>query len=178
MTVMNEVERKACEDRIAIVLDELAIEFTIDHHTAVFTVEEAKAVRGEWAGAHLKNLFLCDRKKERFWLIVALEHKVVRLRELGNAVGEPRGLRFANVDHLQEMLGVQAGAVTPFALMNESAEDVNVLLDQDILQYDQVNAHPLHNMATLRLTSNDLLRFMEAQGATVTQVHFAEPAHD
>ena len=62
------------------------------------------------------------------------------------------------------MLGVPAGSVTPFALINTSAEAVIVVVDAALLDFAEVNCHPLVNTATTRLATQDLIRFIEACG--------------
>jgi Ala-tRNA(Pro) deacylase len=171
---MSEQKTQGCEERVSDALDDLGIDFELQHHPPVFTVAEAKALRTELKGAHLKNLFLCDRKKRRFLMLVALEYKRIDLRELGKRLDVASGLRFANDGHLRDILGVTTGAVSPFALLNDGDGKVEVILDEDILNETWVNAHPLHNAATVTLTSTDLLRFLDAQGCQVHQLSFLD----
>ena len=60
-------------------LEHLGIDTETISHPAVYTVEEAKALRGRLPGAHSKNLFLKD-KKNCFWLVVTLEDKTIDLK--------------------------------------------------------------------------------------------------
>ena len=159
--MMDEQRRDALETRCLDALADAGIRPALHHHPPVYTVEEARAQRGEVPGAHIKNLFLCDRKKRHFWLLTALEHQPIFLKALALHLDSDKRLRFANEGHMEELLGVEPGAVTPLAVMNDGEGRVSILLDRGILDHDQVNAHPLHNGATVTLDVPDLLRFLE-----------------
>ncbi|MBX9945367.1 MAG: prolyl-tRNA synthetase associated domain-containing protein [Reyranella sp.] len=131
-------------------------------HPAVFTVEEAKALRGNLPGHHIKNLFLRN-KKEEMWLVVALEDRAVDLKRLGEALGAGR-LSFGSPERLRRHLGVEPGSVTPFALINDDARVVRLALDRGLAEGGPVNAHPLVNTMTTAVAAADLLRFFEATG--------------
>ena len=131
-------------------------------HPPVFTVEEAKALRGNLAGHHIKNLFLRN-KKEEMWLVVALEDRAVDLKRLGEALGAGR-LSFGSPDRLRRHLGVEPGSVTPFALVNDEARVVRLALDRGLSEGGPVNAHPLVNTMTTAIALEDLLRLFEATG--------------
>jgi Ala-tRNA(Pro) deacylase len=131
-------------------------------HPPVFTVEEAKALRGNLAGHHIKNLFLRN-KKEEMWLVVALEDRAVDLKRLGEALGAGR-LSFGSPDRLRRVLGVEPGSVTPFALVNDEARVVRLALDRGLSEGGPVNAHPLVNTMTTAIATADLLRLFEATG--------------
>jgi Ala-tRNA(Pro) deacylase len=133
-------------------------------HPPVFTVEQAKALRGDLPGHHIKNLFLRN-KKEEMWLVVALEDRAVDLRRLGEVLGAGR-LSFGSAERLRRHLGVEPGSVTPFALVNDEAHLVRLALDRGIADGQAVNAHPLVNTMTTALAPADLLRFFEATGHT------------
>ncbi len=70
-------------------LAELGIEARTFTHPPVHTVDEAKARRGEIAGAHIKNLFLRN-KKGAMWLVTCLEDREIDLKALGRALGAGR----------------------------------------------------------------------------------------
>jgi Ala-tRNA(Pro) deacylase len=143
-------------------LSELGIATTTAEHPPVFTVEEAKALRGQIAGCHIKNLFLKD-KRDQLWLVVCSEDRAIELKTLPTVIGSAR-LSFARPDLLREVLGVEPGSVTPFALINDTARRVSVVLDAGMMQADRLNCHPLHNSATTTISSAGLLRFIEACG--------------
>lgn len=143
-------------------LEELGIQSKSVMHPPVFTVEEAKAQRGTLPGAHIKNLFLRN-KKGAMWLITCLEDRKIDLKALGKTLGAGR-FSFASADRLMTYLGVRPGAVTPFAVINDSDRAVAMVLDKGILGNDPVNAHPLVNDMTTALESADLIRFLEAEG--------------
>ncbi|MGV1015127.1 MAG: YbaK/EbsC family protein, partial [Methyloceanibacter sp.] len=71
---------------------------------------------------------------------------------------------FAKNHLLEQVLGVAPGAVTPFALINESAREVRVVVDKSLMDFTEVNCHPLENTATTRLKTADLMRFIRACG--------------
>jgi Ala-tRNA(Pro) deacylase len=130
-------------------------------HDPVFTVEEAKRLRGELPGGHTKNLFLRN-KKGRMWLVVCLEDREIDLKALGAQLDGGR-LSFASADRLMTYLGVVPGAVTPFAALNDTQAQVQVMLDRGMLEtHDRLNFHPLDNAMTTGIAPGDLVAFLRA----------------
>lgn len=142
-------------------LDALGIAQRTVSHPPVFTVEEAKALRGELPGHHIKNLFLRN-KKGRMWLVTCLEDREIDLKALGERLDAGR-FSFGSADRLMTYLGVRPGAVTPFAVINDKAGAVTMVLDGGVMAGGPVNCHPLVNTMTTALASADLLRFLEAE---------------
>ena len=105
-------------------LDQLGIESVTHEHPAVFTVEGSAALRNRLPGAHCKNLYLRDKEK-RNWLVVAPAEKPFDLKELQQRLGSDR-LSFGSAERLMQFLGVEPGAVTPFALINDGAGQVTL----------------------------------------------------
>ena len=143
-------------------LDALGIAHQTHTHPPVFTVEEAKALRGTLPGGHCKSLFLKDRKGG-LWLVVTLEECRVDLKALADALGAPR-FSFGSAELLYEVLGVRPGSVTPFAAVNDLARRVTVVLQRAMLEHDPLNYHPLENDRTTAVAPGDLVRFLEAGG--------------
>ena len=108
-------------DQLLARLAELGLTTRTVTHPPVFTVEEAKALRGELPGAHIKNLFLRD-KKGKMWLVVAEEDRPIDLKALGELLGGR--LSFGSADRLMTYLGVIPGAVTPFGVINDAGNQV------------------------------------------------------
>lgn len=143
-------------------LDDLGIAHRTHRHPPLFTVEESKALRGQLPGGHCKNLFLKD-KRDRLWLVVALEDTPVDLKALARHFGAGR-FTFGKPELLLEVLGVTPGSVTPFALANDPDGRVTVVLDAAMLAVDPLNYHPLTNEATTTVATADFRRFVAACG--------------
>jgi Ala-tRNA(Pro) deacylase len=145
-------------------LEQLGIAERTVEHPPVFTVEEAKALRGNLPGHHIKNLFLRN-KKEEMWLVVALEDRAIDLKRLGEVLSAGR-LSFGSALRLKRHLGVEPGSVTPLALINDESRSVQLVLDRGLVDGhgEPVNVHPLVNTMTTAMASADLLRFFEATG--------------
>jgi Ala-tRNA(Pro) deacylase len=142
-------------------LDELGIAFVNHNHAPLFTVEEARGIRGDLPGCHTKNLFVRD-KKQRMWLLVCEQDTEVRLREVEGVIGSKR-LSFGSPKRLMHYLGVIPGAVNPFAIMNDRNRAVQVVLDRNILEHEPLNFHPLDNAMTTAVSADDFLRFLDAE---------------
>jgi Ala-tRNA(Pro) deacylase len=155
----------------------MGIEVETTHHAPVFTVEEAKAVRGGLPGCHTKNLFVRN-KKQRMWLIVCEQDRPVDLRALGERLGAGR-LSFGSPRRLMQRLGVTPGSVNPFAIVNDLEGVVTVVLDRAILdQSGPLNFHPLDNAMTSAISAQDFLDFLEAEGHPPVVLSFdSEPLH-
>lgn len=130
-------------------------------HEPVFTVDESQALRGSLPGGHAKSLFLRDKKKN-FWLVVAKEDRPVDLKALGRLLGGR--LSFGDSDKLWHVLGVRPGAVTPFAVINDTACRVKVILDEQLMAEDPLNFHPLDNSMTTAIGRDELVTFLRATG--------------
>lgn len=143
-------------------LEALGIAQITIEHAPMFTVEQSREFRGQIPGAHTKNLFLID-KEGRMVLVVAKEDTRVDLKALASQLGHGR-YSFGKAPLLLTVLGVEAGSVTPFALINDGARDVTVVIDKSLMDFAEVNCHPLENTATTRLKTADLMRFIRACG--------------
>ncbi len=143
-------------------LRSLGIETTTHQHPPVFTVEEARTHCAHLPGGHCKSLFLKD-KKDRLYLLVALDERAIELNAIGKIVGSAR-LSFGKPDLLMAVLGVMPGSVTPFALINDQEHRVSVVLDAGMMRAAVLNYHPLTNSATTAIHPDDLRRFIAACG--------------
>jgi Ala-tRNA(Pro) deacylase len=131
-------------------------------HPPVFTVEQAKALRGSLPGGHIKNLFVRNRREE-MWLVVALEDAGIDLKRLADHLGAGR-LSFGSAERLLRVLGVKPGSVTPFALINDRDRQVRLVLERQVLKHDPINAHPLVNSMSTAVSPQGLLRFLAVTG--------------
>lgn len=144
-------------------LHALGIVHATHHHKPVFTVEESASIKASTPGGHTKNLFLKD-KKGALTLISAIADTKIDLTAVSKLLGAAGRFSFANADLLLEHLGVTPGSVTVFAIINDKAGAVRLVLDEALFAHDPVNFHPLRNDATTAVSPADLLRFCRATG--------------
>lgn len=143
-------------------LDRLGIDVTTHHHAPAFTVEQGNEVWGGIPGIHCKNLFLKDAKA-KLWLVVAPAERRIDLKRLPERIGSAR-LSFGSADLLRQVLGVEPGSVTPFALINDSERRVAVVLDAWMMEQDLLNYHPLRNTMTTTIRAEDFRAFLTSTG--------------
>lgn len=151
-------------------LASLGIKTTTITHEPLFTVEQAQGLKEKLSGAHVKNLFLKDNKNN-FWLIVACDTTKISLKDVAKQLGAP-GLRFAQEEQLQALLGVKPGSVTPFGLIHDKEHKVHVVLDRELLKHDLLNFHPLINTATTTIAREDFKKFLTSCSNAVTELDF------
>lgn len=152
----------ATPDELFAYLDRLGIVHSTVSHPPMFTVNEAQSLRGSLPGGHNKNLFLKDRFGA-LYLVVLLEDARVNLKTLPEIIGSGR-ISFGSADLLREVLGVEPGSVTPFALINDKAQRVTPVLDATMMEHGLLNYHPLLNTMTTAIARDDLLRFIQSTG--------------
>jgi Ala-tRNA(Pro) deacylase len=140
----------------------LGIETETREHPHVFTVEEARALRGQIPGGHCKNLFLKD-EKGGVWLIVCLEDARIDLKAAPARIGSRR-LSFGKPDLLMQLMGVEPGSVTPFGLINDTQNRIAVILEERMMRETLLNYHPLSNDATTTIATADLVTFIRSCG--------------
>ena len=157
------VHMPATPDDLFAFLDKLGITHRTMSHPPLFTVEESRALRGQIPGGHTKNLFLRD-KKGALYLVSAAEDAVIELRSLHRILGASGRFSFGSAALMREMLGIEPGAVTPFAAMNDSKRRVTVVLDSTLMKEPLLNFHPLINSMTTSIGRDDLVRFLAETG--------------
>lgn len=127
------------------------------------------------------------RRSKQLFLVVCLENTPVQMKAIVSKIGAKKRLAFASKEVLQEVLGVTPGAVTPFAVINDTNQRVTVILEERMLtDHDTLCFHPLmvrvarsqllrplkqpQNSATTQISPDDLQRFLESCGNAVRVV--------
>ena len=132
-------------------------------HPPVYTVAEAERLVPPLPATHTKNLFLRDRRGERHFLVVVGFEKMVDLKGLARLLGV-RKLGFGSPERLRRYLGVEPGAVSLLALVNDEAGAVEVVIDRPLWEARALACHPLVNTSTLTIARADMARFLRATG--------------
>jgi Ala-tRNA(Pro) deacylase len=132
-------------------------------HPPVYTVEQAQRLVPSLPAAKTKNLFICDAKGRRHFLVVVGFDKVVDLKALSGRLGVKR-LRFASAERLQRHLGVEPGAVSLLGIVNDRSGGVEVVFDRRLWNSEAFQCHPLVNTATLVVSRGDIRKILEITG--------------
>lgn len=149
-------------DALFAALEKAGLPVTTVSHPPTHTVTDSAAIDRHLPGGHTKNLFLKDAKGVLF-LITAHAETQIDLKQLPKRLRCAR-LSFARAELLFDVLGVKPGAVTPFALLNDAERQVTFVLDENLMDFDSLNCHPLHNSATTNIARDDFLRFLRLTG--------------
>ena len=147
------------KDDLIRILNDNGFEYFVEEHAPLFTVEDSKSLRGQIEGAHSKNLFLKDAKAN-FFLISIEESVSIDLKKTMQQI-QSKKLSFAKPEYLQDILGIEPGSVSPFALLNDTKKQVKFYLDRSFLDSETVNFHPLINTATVNISPQNLIELIE-----------------
>lgn len=136
-------------------LEQLNIPFTRADHPAAFTMEECEAVSQALHTPICKNLFLCNRQKTAFYLLLLPASKPFRTKEITAQLGCAR-LSFAGEEQLASLLHLTPGSATIFGLQYDTENRVQLVVDRDLLDEAFFGCHPCINTSTIRLSTSDV----------------------
>lgn len=156
-------------------LDSNNISYHRCDHPAVFTTAEAAEKVPPLPGAATKNLFLRDQKGNRHFLVVVGHDTPVDLRALAPVLRSTK-LSMGSPERLMKHLGIEPGAVSLLALVNDATHAVEVFIDRDLWRADAIQMHPLVNTATLVIARDEVDRFMHVLGHAYKVVAVPGPA--
>ena len=138
-------------------LDALEIPFARADHGPAGTIEICEAVERVLGEKICKNLFLCNRQRTQFYLLMMDGEKVFKTKDLSKQLGVAR-LSFGNAQEMEQLLNVTPGSVTVLALMNDRDNRVQLVIDRSVADAERVSCHPCINTSTIWFTMDDLLR--------------------
>lgn len=144
-------------------------------HAPAVTMELCEGIGSEYNAKHVKNLFLTNRSGTKFYLLLMSADKEFRTSAVSKAIGVSR-LSFASEESLFSVTGLKGGAVSVMAVVNPSAKKtieegaLSIVFDRDVLLRENICVHPNVPTATLVLKTEDLLRFLEEEGAAYTVI--------
>lgn len=142
-------------------LDELKIAYEVVTHPAATTTELADKYIEGVDGVRSKTLFLRDKKKKNFYLVILDDKKSVDMTKLASLTGEKR-LQFASADSLKEKMGLEPGVVSIFGLLNNKDHDIKIYIDKEIINEERISFHPNVNTKTIFINMNDMFKFFDS----------------
>ena len=157
-------KRSDREERAYDVLEKLGIAFERVDHDATASINDCGNID------EIKNLFLCNSQKTKFYLLMMPGDKPFRTKELSHQIGSSR-LSFAPESYMEEYLDLHPGSVSVLGLMNDKNHMVNLLVDEDVLKEEYVGCHPCMNTTSLKIKTSDITgKFLEYTGHFMTVV--------
>lgn len=148
-------QRSPSEEAAYALLERAGVPFERVDHSPAQTMEDCHAVEQYLDTLVCKNLFLCNRQKTKFYLLLLPGDKVFHTKDLSAQIGASR-LSFAPADKMHELLGSTPGSASVLGLTFDSERQVQLLIDRDVLKDEHFACHPCVNTSTLQFAAADL----------------------
>lgn len=145
------------EMRVYDLLDALDIPYERTDHIAAMTMDDCLEIDRILEVIICKNLFLCNRQKTKFYLLMMPGDKVFKTKDLSHAIGSSR-LSFADSSDMEKYLDITPGAVSVMGLMNDTDNHVQLLMDRSVAESALLGCHPCVNTSSLRMKTADVLQ--------------------
>ncbi len=152
-------------------LDSLGIKYKRTDHEAATTMEACNEIDAVLGVVICKNLFLCNRQKTKFYLLMMPGDKKFKTKELSSQINSAR-LSFAGPEDMLKYLDIEPGAVSVMGLMNDKGSEVQLLIDEDVLEGEYIGCHPCVCTSSLKMRTHDVVeKFIPATGHSIKVVH-------
>ena len=167
----NEEGRLPREIRTYDYLDSLGIEYYRTDHEPADNMEACNKIDAILGVIICKNLFLCNRQKTNFYLLMMPGDKKFKTKELSAQIGSAR-LSFADPEDMLKYLDIEPGAVSIMGLMNDHDHGVQLLIDEDVLEGKEIGCHPCVCTSSLKMSTKDIIeKFLPSTGHDYKVVH-------
>ncbi len=152
-------------------LDSLGIEYKRTDHEPANNMEACNEIDAVLGVLICKNLFLCNRQKTSFYLLMMPGNKKFKTKELSTQINSAR-LSFAEPEDMLKYLDIEPGAVSIMGLMNDKEHAVQLLIDEDVLKGEELGCHPCVCTSSLKMKTEDVIeKFLPATGHDYKTVH-------
>lgn len=142
------------------------IPFEIVEHEPALTTEQADHFIEGIEGVRTKTMFLTNKKKTAYYLLIMDDHKRLDMSAFGQIAGS-KGVKMASAESLYEKMMLPPGVVSPFGLLNNEDRDISVFIDKAIVDEERMSFHPNTNEKTIFIKTADLFQFIEGIGYKV-----------
>jgi len=150
-------------DKVYEILNELDIEFEVFEHPPLDTIAIAQEYWKDIEAMHCKNLFFRNHKGNKHFLVIIKDTTPFILKSLEKKLKQGK-LSFGSEKRLMKYLGVKAGSVSPFGLLNDEEHHVHIFMDEQLKLAHKISFHPNDNTASLVLKFTDLLKYLNYLG--------------
>lgn len=158
----NESDRLAKEIRVYDLLDKLGMEYYRTDHEPATTMKVCNDIDKILGALICKNLFLCNRQKTQFYLLMMPGDKTFKTKDLSRQINSAR-LSFADEEYMEKYLDITPGSVSIMGLMNDTDNNVQLLMDKEVLEDEVLGCHPCINTSSLKLKTREVLdKFLPA----------------
>lgn len=158
----DEAGRLDKEIRVYDLLDKLGMEYYRTDHEPATTMEVCNDIDKILDTLICKNLFLCNRQKTQFYLLMMPGDKVFKTKDLSQQINSAR-LSFAGEEYMKEYLDITPGSVSIMGLMNDTDNHVQLLIDKEVVEGDSLGCHPCINTSSLKLKTKEVMeKFLPA----------------
>ena len=150
-------------------LNEMNSPFEIVEHEPALTTEQADSFIEGIEGVRTKTMFLTNKKKTEFYLLIMDDKKRLDM-DIFKEIVASKQIKMASKNSLFEKMMLPPGVVSPFGLLNNEDKDIKVYIDKEIIDEERMCFHPNTNEKTIFLKTLDLLKFIESIGYDVNIV--------
>lgn len=142
-------------------LNELKIPFQVVDHPPALTTEEADSFIEGIEGVRTKSMFLTNKKKTAYYLVIMDDQKRLDMDKIKEVTGEKR-IKMASGNSLMEKMNLPAGVVSVFGLLNNKEKDIQVYSDEEITKETRMSFHPNVNTKMIFVNTSDIFKFLQS----------------
>ena len=153
------------QPKIYEILKQLQISFDYYEHPPVATVKEAALYWKDIDAAHCKNLFFRNHKGNHHFLVLLEFYQNLDIKNLEAKLRQGK-ISFASNERMMKYLGLTAGSVSPFGLLNDEKHEAIVFIDENLQKASKISFHPNINTASLVISYSDFIKYMNFIGNT------------
>ncbi len=162
----NTENRLEKEIRVYDLLDSLKIEYYRTDHEEANTMEVCSEIDEVLGTRICKNLFLCNRTKTEFYLLMMPADKPFKTKDITKQIGCSR-LSFGDREHMEKLLDIRPGAVSVMGLMNDKDNKIQLLIDKPVAESTEIGCHPCVSTSSLKIRTADIIeKFLPAVNHT------------
>lgn len=136
-------------------LENLGINYTCLEHSPIMTMKEGVTITQKLNVTPCKNLFLVNKQKEHFLVMVSGDKKT-STKNIARQIGSSH-LSFASNEDLDKYLFTTPGSVSILGLIYDKENKVKLLIDKEILKTNYISCHPCENTHSLKLKTKDII---------------------
>ena len=157
------MDRATNREKVLKTLEKLDISFEIYEHPPLDTIDVALPYWEKIDAMHFKNLFFRNHKGNKHFLVIVKDTSPFEIHGLEKKLKQGK-LSFGSEKRLMKFLGVMPGSVSPFGLVNDENHHVRLFIDEQMQEAQKVSFHPNDNTASVVITFQDLLKFLNHMG--------------